>query len=90
MLMHVVVYHVVVTMLDNHLFVHHPNLSTILVIDDEATVKRLSIDEEHIELRPENKSLKPIIVDQQDELKIIGKVLHVCSGANTDASGVTM
>ena len=60
----------------------------VAMIDDEATVKRLSINGGNIELRPENKSLKPIIVDQQDALTIIGKVLHVCSSANTDASGL--
>ncbi len=45
---------------------------------------RFSIEGEHIELRPENQKLKPLRIGQQDELKIIGKVLHVCSGARTE------
>ena len=59
--------------------------SDIVVHWSRATVKRLSIEGEHIELRPENQKLKPIIIGQQDELKIIGKVLHVCSGVDTEA-----
>lgn len=57
----------------------------VAMIDDEATVKRLFISEDRIELRPENQNLKPIIIGQKDELKIIGKVLHVCSGVDTEA-----
>ncbi len=57
----------------------------VAMVGEEATVKRLSIEGEHIELRPENQKLKPIIIGQQDELKIIGKVLHVCSGVDTEA-----
>lgn len=56
----------------------------VAMVGEEATVKRLSIEGEHIELRPENQKLNPIIIGQQDELKIIGKVLHVCSGARTE------
>jgi len=57
----------------------------VAMVGEEATVKRLSIEGEHIELRPENQKLKPIIIGQQDELKIIGKVLYVCSGVDTEA-----
>lgn len=57
----------------------------VAMVGEEATVKRLSIEGEHIELRPENQKLKPIIIGQQDELKIIGKVLHVCSDVDTEA-----
>ncbi len=57
----------------------------VAMVGEEATVKRLSIEGEHIELRPENQKLKPIIIGQQDELKIIGKVLNVCSGVDTEA-----
>ena len=57
----------------------------VAMVGEESTVKRLSIEGEHIELRPENQKLKPIIIGQQDELKIIGKVLHVCSGVDTEA-----
>ncbi len=55
------------------------------MVTDEATVKRMSIEGEHIELRPGNQKLKPIIIGQQDELKIIGKALHVCSGTRAEA-----
>ena len=51
----------------------------VAMIDDSATVKRLFISDDHIELRPENKRLKPIQVGADDDLRIIGKVLHVCS-----------
>jgi len=51
----------------------------VAMIDDSATVKRLYISDDHIELRPENKNLQPIQVGAGDELRIIGKVLHVCS-----------
>ncbi|WP_375657232.1 transcriptional repressor LexA [Bartonella sp. CM120XJJH] len=52
------------------------------MVSEEATVKRLTIEGEHIELHPENQKLKPIIIGQQDELKIIGKDLQVCSGTS--------
>jgi len=54
----------------------------VAMIDDSATVKRLYISEERIELRPENKRLHPIHVGPEDDLKIIGKVMHVCSTAS--------
>ena len=57
----------------------------VAMVDIDLTVKRLSVEGEHIELRPENQKLKPIIIGQQDELKIIGKILHVCSGVDTEA-----
>ena len=54
----------------------------VAMLDDSATVKRLFISDDHIELRPENKRLKPIQVGADDDLRIIGKVLHVCSEAS--------
>ncbi|GEM_PF-2379193 len=57
----------------------------VAMADEEATVKRLSIEGGCIELRPENQKLKPIIMRQHDELKIIRKVLHVCSCADIEA-----
>ena len=47
----------------------------IALLDDEATVKRLKIDNELIELVPENPRLKPIRVKPEDELRILGKVV---------------
>jgi len=44
---------------------------------DEATVKRLSIREHEIELRPENPAFQPISVGPDDDLRILGKVVAV-------------
>lgn len=45
--------------------------------DDEATVKRLSIREHEIELRPENPAFQPIRIGPDHDLRIIGKVVGV-------------
>lgn len=51
--------------------------------DGEATVKRLFIADHRIELRPENKRLKPIVISHEDEsFAIVGKVVTVCSKAD--------
>lgn len=55
----------------------------VAMVGEETTVKRLHIQGEQIELRPENTKRKPIIIGQQDDLKIMGKVLHVCSAVDT-------
>jgi repressor LexA len=47
----------------------------IALLDDEATVKRLKINNELIELVPENPRLNPVRVKPEDELRIIGKVV---------------
>ena len=47
----------------------------IALLDDEATVKRLKIENELIELVPENPRLKPIRVKPEDELRILGKLV---------------
>lgn len=47
----------------------------IALLDDEATVKRLKINNELIELVPENPRLKPVRVKPEDELRILGKVV---------------
>jgi repressor LexA len=53
----------------------------VAMINDAATVKRLFIADDIIELRPENSRLKPIRIAPGDDLQIVGKVLHVCSRA---------
>lgn len=53
----------------------------VAVRDGEATVKRLFIADHRIELRPENKRLKPIIISHNDDFAILGKVVTVCSRA---------
>lgn len=49
----------------------------VALLQDEATVKRLFISEETIELRPANPAYRPIRVGQEDDLRILGKVLAV-------------
>ena len=51
----------------------------VALLGDEATVKRLYISDSLIELRPANPAYRPIRVRQEDELRILGKVLAVRS-----------
>lgn len=44
----------------------------VALIDDEATCKRLFVENGHIRLQPENSSMKPIIVN---EVTILGEVV---------------
>lgn len=46
-------------------------------VDGEATVKRLYMQEQVIELRPENASYRPILIGPDTDLRIVGKVLAV-------------
>jgi repressor LexA len=49
----------------------------VALLGDEATVKRLHIAGERIELRPENSRLRPITIGPEDDLRIAGKVMAV-------------
>jgi repressor LexA len=49
----------------------------VALLEDEATVKRLFIRDEKIELRPENPKHRPIPVGPDDGLRILGKVIAV-------------
>ena len=49
----------------------------VALLEDEATVKRLFIRDEKIELRPENPKHRPIPVGPDDGMRIIGKVVTV-------------
>ena len=51
----------------------------VAFLDDEATVKRLFISEDRVELRPANAAYRPIVVGHQDMLRIVGKVMAVSS-----------
>ncbi len=51
----------------------------VALLGDEATVKRLIIRGDQIELRPENKRYKPIPVGPEIDFRILGKVLAVRS-----------
>lgn len=44
----------------------------VALIENEATLKRFFKEKDHIRLQPENKTMKPIIVD---DCKIIGKLI---------------
>ncbi len=46
-------------------------------VGDDATLKRLSIREHEIELRPENPDFAPISIGPDDDLRILGKVVAV-------------
>jgi len=48
-----------------------------MVDGDEATVKRLHLEHDHIELRPENPRHRPILITQDRRLEIAGKVVSV-------------
>ena len=48
----------------------------VALVRDEATVKRLRISKNRIELHPENPDFEPIIPDLA-ELIIVGKVIEV-------------
>jgi repressor LexA len=49
----------------------------VAMLDDEATVKRLWIDGDRIELRAENRKYKPIEITAEREFRIVGKVLAI-------------
>ena len=53
----------------------------VALLGDEATVKRLFISDTSIELRPANPAYRPIRIGQDDDLKILGKVLAVRSAS---------
>ena len=57
----------------------------VALLDQDATVKRLFIRDERIELRPENPELRPMPIGPDDGLRIVGKVVAVSRpGAATD------
>ena len=49
----------------------------VALLGDEATVKRLSIVNDRIELRPENPRFRPMVIGPDDDLRIQGKVVAV-------------
>ena len=55
----------------------------VALLEDEATVKRLFIAGDRIELRPANRTYKPIQIGPDDRFLIIGKVLAVSAQALT-------
>ena len=55
----------------------------VALLGEEATVKRLFISDDLVELRAANSKYKPIAVGPQDLLRIVGKVMAVSAGAST-------
>lgn len=49
----------------------------VAMLEGEATVKRLSICEEVIQLCPENPKYRPISIDPDQDFRILGKVMGV-------------
>ena len=49
----------------------------VALLDQEATVKRLFVRDERIELRPENAKLRAIPIGPDDGLRILGKVIAI-------------
>ena len=49
----------------------------VAMLENDATVKRLRMAGEVIELRPENPRLSPIQIGPDDDLRIVGKVVAV-------------
>ena len=49
----------------------------VALIGEEATVKRFFKDEDHIRLQPDNPAMDPIIVDKDQPVEILGKVVAV-------------
>ena len=48
----------------------------VVLIEDEATIKRIVIKSRKVILKPENKNMEPISYEPED-LKMIGKVIGV-------------
>lgn len=54
----------------------------VALVDGEATVKRLYIEEEKIELQPDNSKYRPIRIGPDTDLQIVGKVVAVRGATN--------
>lgn len=49
----------------------------VALVDDSATVKTYYKEKDHIRLQPENDTMDPIILHEEDNVQIIGKVIGV-------------
>ncbi len=49
----------------------------VALVEDSATVKTFYREEDHVRLQPENDTMEPIILHEEDGLQIIGKVIGV-------------
>ena len=48
----------------------------VALVDGESTVKRFFLEHDHVRLQPENKTMKPMIIDR-GEFRVLGKVVGV-------------
>lgn len=49
----------------------------VAMIDDEVTLKRYYREKDHIRLEPANGSMAPIMVDETEDVRILGKLVGV-------------
>ena len=49
----------------------------VALLDGEATVKRLAVKKDQVELEPENPRYRPIVVSVENDFRIIGKVVGI-------------
>jgi repressor LexA len=49
----------------------------VAMIDDEVTLKRYYREKDHIRLEPANGTMSPIMVDDTEDIKILGKLVGV-------------
>ena len=60
----------------------------VALLDQDATIKRLFIRDERIELRPENPKFQALLIGPDDGLRILGKVVAVSrSGVDQSNAG---
>jgi repressor LexA len=57
-----------------------PNDIVAAMVDGDATVKRFARDGQRIVLKPEHPTMSPILVDQEQEFRILGKVIGLLRG----------
>ena len=58
----------------------------VALLDNEATVKRLSISDDAIQLLPENAKYRPLVIDPDQDFRIMGKVVAVRSESGKQSS----
>lgn len=61
--------------------VENGEIAAVMVGDEEATLKRVYLYDDHIMLSPENPMYKPIVLwqDEMNECRIVGKATHFIS-----------
>lgn len=49
----------------------------VVLVGEEATLKRFFREEDQIRLQPENKEMQPIFIGPEDDVRIVGKVVRL-------------